>query len=509
MIGNIASTIAKDGKEAITTTALLFTHIGRLTIAVRTLYRVSQQFPGIVRGARALGQELMKYSAVRKVVESVQGALSKLAKTEGFKNVVATIAAPVIVKGLLLIATAGAIAAAAMAKFFLSRAKAAADVKDMANLVDVTTQLAQGLKRAAEAARLDPGKLVGALSQIQEAQAKAFTGSDKQIAAFQRLGFSIEDLKKMSPHEIFQKISRDVQSGKITNLAAMLTILGDDARTLLPAMKNGIADLNEEFQNLAINRNVLDTLDEADQKWQKIKTQIKGVTAIMASGIAAGGFSLVKRATALLNLIAQAGANANPMGGQFWRIGKAWENYGNAEAQSILMGDDDFAASKENESRLEGELKRKQLIQAEDKKATDELRKKNDEMEREVALSEMSLSQRKMALEAERDALRVQMDATKSERERQEIREKLLDVEGQLARTNPRASRSETVQQRNADQYTRVGIVRAGSNAAIGLMRQQNLILQRQVVLQQRHLERLNRIISGQNTTNSHLTADA
>jgi hypothetical protein len=311
-----------------------------------------------------------------------------------------------------------------------------------------------------------------AIQHIEKTQSEAITGSEEMRAAYLKLGLTLDQVKKMTPNEMWENLATAVKDGKVSvgNFSQLLAVMGKDAKKLIPAMKSDIVGLSKEYEKWGSNRNVLDLLADSDLALQKMLQNVKGIAGWFTRGLAAGANLLTKRADSWLTVAKAAALAANPATAG---AGIAmWEQYGMERAQIELANDDDFAKSKEDISKGEAKLAAKSTIRAAEKAELAALREKNAEKEREVELSKMSAAEREKSLQAERDSLAAQVASTKNEIDRERLRDKLLTVEQKLARG--KQDRGFQGENRQPDEMTRIGLYRGTSpNAGMRLLQQQ------------------------------------
>jgi hypothetical protein len=489
-IDDVTGGILRDGKAVVGTLGNIFGTIEKIAIAATGLYLLSRKFPDATKAVKesvgAVLREVGKTTpAIQKAVSFVTGQFGKLASTDVGKRIGIALLAPLITKGLLLMGGAAVIAAGGFAKLFLNRSEMATATKDLANALDLTVRAAQGIRAAAEVSRVSLDDVRAAIQHIEQAVSEAVTGSEEYQTAFKALGLTMDQVRKMTPEEIFNRLAKAVQTGAISvgNFSQLLKIMGKDAKSLIPAMKSGFVDISKEMQGLGANRNVIDLLAEADTKIQKIKVSLSGVVGGFTTNLAAAAINLTKRASGFIDLI-------NPLlhliNSPLKRQGfTRFDEFSRKTSEAELFGDEEFGQSKEETSRLEAKLQQRKSIQEVERQELKTIREKNDAHAHEIELEKMSESQRRAALEHDRDALQTQMAATKNAVDRENLNKKLLDVQEKLARhKHTTGFTGENVQ---SDQFTKIGLFRGGAampTRVLAVLNQQASI-QREIVNKQ------------------------
>jgi hypothetical protein len=497
----------RDGKEAVSTTATLISSIAKLTLAIQILYAVNDKFPSlfpkIKAGAKGAIDQMMKIGLVSKaaglagaawqklgekfprVTNAIKGTGTAMGKLPGillnvsgkFSRVqqitalLTAIGAPAIAMGILGLAAALTTAAAALAAFTASRISASAAVADFADALNTTAKKIQILQMAASATGAKFQDVAGAIENIQKAIAKAVTGNDEYVKALKQLGFTLDDVKRRGEDSIFEEISEGVRTGRIgiAQQAALLKVLGDEAKKLKSAMQDGIGKKSGLREWLAVPASDIEALDNAN-------TALKG---------------LWSSAKGLLNLVVsnRLGEIAKPFFGS---------------------GSSDFDI--EAEKRLQAARNRRDSIRAAEGEEAEALRKKNQEKERELQLERMTTAERKAALEAERMRLMTAMENERSAVKQQELYGQLLEVEANLLRQRETRRSGQAGMPVATDALKRMGLTRGGTSTAdrqIVVLNQQLAIQRNQLNIQRDQLKELEKNRRESERFFSEMRADA
>jgi hypothetical protein len=163
-----------------------------------------------------------------------------------------------------------------------------------AQAVDRTSKLAQqlgftygemaGLGMAAQLAGSDLETVGAAVNRTNVAFANAAAGSKTAIAAFERIGLSIEDLNGLSAEERFEKIGQAI--GDIPNeaerAAAAVALFGNSGAQLLPLFAQGaqgIAAARAEAERfgLALTNAQAGNIEAMNDAFTRAKAAVEGV----------------------------------------------------------------------------------------------------------------------------------------------------------------------------------------------------------------------------------------
>lgn len=134
-------------------------------------------------------------------------------------------------------ALAGAFTLGAVKSFASSIAEMAGDIKDMADLLEISTDDVQKLMKAADDAAQPFSRVVSSLQRIESVRAKAMTGDDKARNLFSILGI---DPSGGNAFEILQRTVEASRRGATENAAAF---------ELLGSKVSGLRRVVDELQN--------------------------------------------------------------------------------------------------------------------------------------------------------------------------------------------------------------------------------------------------------------------
>lgn len=480
------------------------TQIAKVAIAVRAIYGLYANVPAFKGLVDGMAKSLRQFKFFDKAVMGSQKLLSKFLSTSAGKQVAWAVGLPAAIKMFAALSLAAGVASYAVGKFFYGQGRRAAELLDMADALNTTAKALQGLKYGAAATKTSFDSVEAAMANIKKTQSEALIGNDAAIADYTRLGISLDDLKNLSPDELFRRIATELKAGgkASQNYSAVLGVMGKESKALVAGMKDGLVDLAEGWQKngFVISNSVNKSLDDADTKIQKVLASAKGLIRYLSANAAAGGISLAQRAYAFNNL---AKAPMRP-----WELAGAFRGVVDTEADHRLAGDKDFEAGQDLQSKLTQKLQLKQEAADAEAREAAALKKKNDERDKELRLAGMTVKARRDALEAERAGLLNALENERSLLKQQQMRERLLEIEQQIQGDKRRGgSQSGTVIP--GDSLARIGLFRGGAgNQQVSILRQQVQLQQRQIQIQQQQLNRLNNAIGALNTINTNLTSD-
>jgi len=244
------------------------------------------------------------------------------------------------------VAGAGAAAAALGLK---AAAQYAAGLNDLSQRTEISVAALQKLGFAAKATGGSFDGAIRTVETLRKAQSEALAGSTDMAKAFERLGVSAKQMEAFSPDELFYAIAAAVKDGAINaaNFSSFLKVAGEDAKALIPAMKQGLADAAKEMGGLAASAGALRSLNTL---WEGMERgAAKAAAAIKKVGIElAGGFLSAAK------LVGGIGAAA---------FG-ATDTAANLLASRELQNDADYQASLDQSDAMQKKLDQKKAVKS-------------------------------------------------------------------------------------------------------------------------------------------------
>lgn len=138
-----------------------------------------------------------------------------------------------------------------------------ARIQDLSTRFNVDAVALQKLGNAAELHGSSLESVAKGFNKLEIASSRALGGNEQMVKAFNHLGISVEDLKKLSPEQLMVKLGKS--SG---DAADMVKILGRNALELRPTLE-GLADGTIKF-GTAIDGINIKKLKEADDLFKQI-----------------------------------------------------------------------------------------------------------------------------------------------------------------------------------------------------------------------------------------------
>ncbi len=116
----------------------------------------------------------------------------------------------------------------------------AMQIHHIANSFDTDTKEAQQILFASNRLTGSETGFAGPMSHIMQARSQALLDPTSEMAHnFRQIGISMEQLERLNPWEILQKIAEGLKSGAINavNMSQAMAVMGREARALLPQLK--------------------------------------------------------------------------------------------------------------------------------------------------------------------------------------------------------------------------------------------------------------------------------
>lgn len=166
-------------------------------------------------------------------------------------------------------------------------------IADLSAQAGLSVESFQKISRAVRDAGGADENVVTAFVKLKDAQGAVVDGNEKTIAAFERLGISVDEVLSLSPEALFIRMSEAMtQSGNSAGtFNATADILGAKTLPKLLDAMNAIgsgADLGEGMTLLS-SRSAA-TLDAIGDKWENLKNRIKAGSANTLTRIYEGLF---------------------------------------------------------------------------------------------------------------------------------------------------------------------------------------------------------------------------
>jgi len=127
---------------------------------------------------------------------------------------------------------------------------------------------------------------VNAEKKLAVAQQDALRGSKEQAELFEKFGFTMADLERLNPHQIFMLMSEAIRKSSLSgeSMNAVIKLMGRSANELIPAMKEGFDGMIDRAHRLGLilSDEVITKLDEVGDRMNEAKLRMRAPAASAA-----------------------------------------------------------------------------------------------------------------------------------------------------------------------------------------------------------------------------------
>lgn len=161
----------------------------------------------------------------------------------------------------------------------------ASELQALSRRIGVGVEVFQKLEYAAKGYGGSLNDVASVLQRIAEIRIDAVRGgpNSEMAVMLDRLGVKFEDLQTMRVDQLFYKIAEAIRTAKTDQalLGEATKALGSAVNSLIPAMRQGIAGLGEEFEKLGgiIDEQTTKKISDAEGRLQRWWMRAKGMTA--------------------------------------------------------------------------------------------------------------------------------------------------------------------------------------------------------------------------------------
>lgn len=140
-------------------------------------------------------------------------------------------------------------------------------VTDLADKYGITTGMVQQLSYAAGQTGVDVETALNSIKKVAIATADALGGNEEKMAAFERLGITAEQLRTLSPDQIFLAVGNSLKDMPLTaqTFSDINSTLGKTGQDLLPMFREGLQGMMADAValGLVMDKEIIGKLDAA------------------------------------------------------------------------------------------------------------------------------------------------------------------------------------------------------------------------------------------------------
>ena len=140
-------------------------------------------------------------------------------------------------------------------------------VTDLADKYGLTTDMVQQLSYAAGQTGVSVETALGGIKKVAIATADALGGNEEKMAAFERLGITAQQLRSMSPDQVFLALGNNLKDMPMTAqvFADINDTLGRSGQELIPMFRSGLQGMMADAVSLGLvmDKEMIGKLDAA------------------------------------------------------------------------------------------------------------------------------------------------------------------------------------------------------------------------------------------------------
>ncbi|MGH9516361.1 MAG: hypothetical protein ACRD3P_11880 [Terriglobales bacterium] len=141
-----------------------------------------------------------------------------------------------------------------------------------------------GIQHVAESNGIAFDEIASALTRLARAQILAIEGGKQQVAAFERIGISANELKNLSPEQLFYRLAGAManSSSHAAAVASAFALLGRGGAALIPILRMNTEELHSMVEAAAKASGVSSEAGATAKEWE---AQVANVTEAVHSGM--------------------------------------------------------------------------------------------------------------------------------------------------------------------------------------------------------------------------------
>jgi len=168
----------------------------------------------------------------------------------------------------------------------------------------IAIETLSGIEHVAEGAGVRFEEVATSLTRLSRAQALAIEGGHAQVAAFERLGISMNEIKTLSPEELFYRIAGAMANAKnhAEENASAFALLGRGGAALIPIFNQGTEALRAQIEEAAKASGVNKEAGAAALDWER-------QTANLSEAFRSGLIPLMEAAVPIIKAVETVGSD--------------------------------------------------------------------------------------------------------------------------------------------------------------------------------------------------------
>jgi hypothetical protein len=227
---------------------------------------------GVMAAFRRMGAAVMEAAGVvRSAATKITAELAETAEASGLSAEGMTAA----FSGFSKLLGVG-IAVGFAAHFLEESAKVQVELKHLSEATGINITTLAGLRAVVQQAGADFQPFEVGLVRLERAQAMAIEGHKQQIQAFHRIGIEINELKSLTPEELFFRTAKAMEESKSSGDAATsaIALFGKGGAALLPIIREMGEALREKARIEGEASGITEHSAEAAAEWERMTAKL-------------------------------------------------------------------------------------------------------------------------------------------------------------------------------------------------------------------------------------------
>jgi hypothetical protein len=184
---------------------------------------------------------------------------------------------------------AGALALDKVISGFEGAIQKGAQLADLADRFGVSAVSIQNVGNAASLTGAGIEDVAGAMNKLARNAGEAIGGSTELQDAFKRIGLGVEDLKAMSPEDLFMALSKAISSGAIPQaeqFSLAIKLAGRNVGVLMTLLREGPDAINKTGEGMIVmSEETIRSLKAAEDQIKQLQITTTSVFGLIAAGI--------------------------------------------------------------------------------------------------------------------------------------------------------------------------------------------------------------------------------
>lgn len=176
-----------------------------------------------------------------------------------------------------------------LATFGLQAIETAGKLNDLSTRLGVSVEFLQETQFAAEQTGASLDDVSSAIEKLSVSRAKALAGDKSSIENYEKMGFSLQQIKDLTKEDLFRAIGKRFEIGIDPEklVGPFRELAGRSAGSLIPAMTEGLSGAAEQARSLGLimSTEVVTSLDEFNDRVDLMKKGLESTIGTLTEKI--------------------------------------------------------------------------------------------------------------------------------------------------------------------------------------------------------------------------------